>query len=444
MNDEGRKPTGIKDTGSYRGSGKQSHYVLIVLCIIYVSDYATRFLVSSMKGIIMADLQISYAQAGWLIGIVTLFIAIFAIPASVLIDRWSRRKMVAIMVFLWSLATLACGMAQSFTQLLIARAFLGIGEAGYAPAGSALLSATYPEEKRARIMGIWNAFIPLGVGVAMVSGGLIAVNRGWRQAFFYMAIPGMILAVLAWFMPDYKSVKKDALAPPGADEKNFLTPAKDILLSFIEDASSLLRIRSLLFTYLAFAMNVSITTAIMDILPKYFEHTGLAEEGKGGIFSMPILALVLIGAPLGGFLSDAWMKRRQNARMIFPAISSFAAAVALFVAFLLPGAWIQIPLLVAYGIFVTCFIAPAVSVTQDVVHPGLRALSYALCVVLQHLLGDAWSPQLVGKLSDLIGLEKALLTIPVYGLFAALFFFIGSKYYVRDLAGVEKVALEAE
>lgn len=427
MNELG--PTGNKSTGSYTGGGMKSHAILIVLSLIYVSDYANRFVISSMLEFIKADWNITDAQAGWLMSIVLLFITIFAIPASVLIDRWSRRKMVSIMVFLWSLATLACGMAQNFVQLLVARAFLGIGEAGYAPGGSAMLAAAYPEEKRGQVMGIWNAFIPIGAGLGLAGGGIVAKQWGWQNAFSLVAVPGIILAVMAWFLPDYKTIKKGT---PGAGD------------GFFKDAKSLLRIPSLTLTYLAFAMNVSVTTAVMYWLPTYFERTGMADPGKGGALATPLFALVLIGAPLGGFLSDAWAKKRKNARMLLPAITSLAAAMILFAAFLQPGGGLQFPTMVLYGIFITCFIAPAVSVTQDVVHPARRALSFALCVIVQHLLGDVWSPVLIGRLSDAVGLEKAMLVIPAYGLFAALFFYLGSRFYVRDLEGVEKVALEAE
>jgi len=418
---------------SFTGGGMRSRAILIVLCLIYVSDYANRYVVSSMLGFIQTDWGISDAQGGWLMSIVLLFITVFAIPASILVDRWSRRKMISIMVFLWSLATLACAFTKSYAQLLAARAFLGLGEAGYAPAGSALLSAAYPEGKRARIMGIWNAFIPLGVGLGLAGGGLIAMHWGWQNAFGLMAVPGVILAVMAWFLPDYKTVRTgDAASGTGFGRE------------YLRNAGRLLRIPSLVFAFLGITMNVSITTAVMHWLPIYFERVGTAEPGRGGIFAMPFFALVLVGAPLGGFLADAWMKRRRNARMILPAITSLIAAVTLFAAFLQPGGPFQIPIMVLYGIFVTCFIAPAIAVTQDVVHPGLRALSFALCVIVQHILGDVWSPALIGKLSDDMGLEKAMLVIPVYGIFAGLFFILGSRFYARDLDRVEKVSLEAE
>ena len=365
--------------------------------------------------------------------VVLLFITVFTVPASILIDRWSRRKMVSLMVLLWSLATLACAFTKNYTQLLVARAFVGIGEAGYAPGGAAMLSAAYPEDRRAKVLGIWNASIPLGVGIGLLAGGQIAKHWGWQHAFGLVALPGMLLGLAVWFLPDYRTVRTD---PSGKGLES--------LGEFLRKAARLIRVPSLLLTYLGFAMNVSVTTALMFWLPMYFERTGLAEQGAGGTYATPIFALVLVGAPLGGFLSDAWHRKRREARMIFPALTSLAAAATLLLALLNPGKGIQLPIMICYGILATCFVAPASSVTQDLVHPGLRALSYAICVIVQHMFGDIWSPWLVGAISDQIGLSKAMLVVPGFGILAALFFYGGSRFYTRDLSRVERVELEAE
>jgi MFS family permease len=430
MTDAG-KPVGSGGGGSYTGGGMRSHSILIVLFLVYMSDYADRYVVSSMLPFIKADWGLTDTQSGWLMGIVILFITIFSVPSSILIDRWSRRKMVSIMVFLWSLATLSCAFARNFTQLLVARALIGVGEAGYAPAGTAMLSAAYPEEKRAKIMGIWNISIPLGVGVAMLAGGQIAKHWGWQHAFGLVALPGMLLAVAAWFLPDYKTVKTE-----GAGFSD--------LKGFFSNTAQVFRIPSLVFTYLGFAMNVAVTTALMTWLPSYFERTGMAQPGEGGVYTTPIFALVLLGAPLGGFLSDSWRKKRKDARLIFPALSSTIAALLLFLGLLNAGTGVQLPILVCYGIFATCFIAPAASASQDLVHPGLRAFSYAMCVIVQHLFGDIWSPGLVGWLSDLVGLDRALFVVPAFGVVAGVFFLIASRFYLRDLEHVERVELEPE
>jgi len=404
--------------------------VLSVLFLIYMLDYIDRMVVTGMISYIKADWGISDQQAGWLVSVVIIFITVFSIPAAILIDRWSRRKMVAIMTAFWSLATLACSFARSFTQLLIARAFIGVGEAGYAPAGTALLSASYPEKKRARVMGIWNISIPLGIGIGMALGGLIARYWGWKHAFGLVSIPGFLLAVWAWRLPDYKTVR---------------TPGTSLFRAGLwANTIGVLRTPSALLTYLGFAMNVSITTALTTWLPTYFERSGFAAQGRGGMYATPVFAMVLVGAPLGGYLSDRWQAKNPRGRLLFPAVSSLGAAGILVVALGAPQGAVQMVLLGLFGIALTLFLAPAVAVTQDVVHPGLRALSYSLCVIVQHTAGDAWSPPLIGLLSDKMGLQSAMVFLPLYGVLAATFFYLASRYYVQDMARVEKVTLVSE
>jgi len=418
----------------------RSHAILLVLFLLYISNYADRFVVSGMLDFIKRDWNLSDTQAGWLMTVVLLFITLFTVPVSVLIDRWSRRKTISVMVFLWSLATLACAFTRNFGQLLAARALTGIGESGFAPAGTALLSAAYPEDKRAKVMGIWNIGIPLGVGLGLMAGGMIAKKWGWHHAFGLVALPGMLLAIAAWFLPDYRNVPVEA-TDLGSRQAGSWAKVR----GFCKKVLELFQRPALVLTYLGFAMNVAVTTALMTWLPAYYERTGLAEPGGGGTYTMPIFALVLVGAPLGGFLSDAWHRRRKEGRLIFPAITSAVAAVILFLGlFTWPGQLEQVYLLVVYGVFATCYVAPAASVTQDLVHPGLRAFSYGMCVIIQHLCGDIWSPVLVGWLSDRVGLAEAVLVIPFFGLLAGVFFYAASRHYVRDLARVEKVRLEAE
>lgn len=405
--------------------------IFAVVFLINVSDYIDRYVVASMLGFIKKDWGISDAEAGWLMGVVLLFITVFSVPAAVLIDRWSRRKMVALMTAFWSVATVACAFTTNYWQLLVARSFIGVGEAGYAPGGTAMLSAAFPEEKRARVMGLWNISIPLGMGVGLFAGGWIARHSGWQHAFGLVALPGFLLAVVAWFLPDYQTVAA--------------APSSGLAGHFMRDLRTVLRRPSLVFTFLGFAMNVSVTTALASWLSVYFERTHLAEEGAGGGYATGIFALVLVGAPLGGWASDLWHRRRPEGRLYFPAATSAAAAVVLFVAFLFPGQKLpQLPLLALFGVLVTCFIAPAAAVTQDVVQPGLRAFSYAMCVIVQHLAGDIWSPGIVGKLSDSVGLANAVRALPLWGVFACGFFVLAARYYRSDLSTVEQVELHAE
>lgn len=151
------------------------------------------------------------------------------------------------------------------------------------------------------------------------------------------------------------------------------------------------------------------------------------------------MLLAIIGAPLGGLLADKWMKSRTNARLLFPSLSSCVTAILLFIAFSFFRGPIQYAVLLAAGIAAVAFVPASVAVTQDVVHPGVRAVSLSLCVIIQHILGSTTGPPIIGFLSDSFGLEKAMVFIPFFAMLACILFFIGSLFYNSDVRLVENL-----
>ncbi len=415
----------------YREGGRSSVVVLILLCLTYAFDYTDRMIVASLLPFIKQDWGLSDQLLGSLSGVVSLFIALFVLPLSLIVDRWSRRKMVALMVFFWSVATIACAFARNYEELLLARAFTGIGEAGYAPAAIAIIAASFPRERRAIAVGIWDAFAPIGAGLGFLIGGYVGMHYGWQHAFGLVGIPGIILAVLYWFTRDYRTVPLEAVA----------AASKGTSAALWLSIRQLFDIPTLWFVYIAFAMNIAVTTPIMIWFPSYLNRFHGMDQQKAGSITAILAMLLLVGAPLGGYLSDRWMKKRANARMVFSGITSLASALLLGAAFLAPHSMTFIPFMVVFGVLSVAFLAPAAAVIQDVVHPGMRALAYGLCVVCQHILGASWSPMFIGGISDHIGLEKALLITPSFGIIACVMFLIGARYYERDLARVKNVVL---
>lgn len=413
----------------------QARYVFTLLFLLYLFDYMDRLVVTSLFPFIKADWGLSDAQCGMLVSAVYWSIVAFTFPVSILVDRWSRKKTIGLMAVVWSVATALCAFTRSFPQLFGARTLIGIGEAGYAPGGTAMISGLYPQEKRSMIMGIWNISIPLGSALGVAIGGIVATHWGWRHAFGLVALPGFIVAVLFFFVKDYKTVDLVKTAEDGAGKMKM--KAKDIFLEFIRNPT-------LVFTYLGFASVVFCTTSLLTWLPTYFHRVNNIPEDQAGIKAGAVLLLALVGAPAGGFLADRWFRKRINARLLLPAITSIMACVVLFsgLTFFEDGSQYAFILLV--GMLVTMFIPAAAAVTQDVVHPGLRAMSYAICVIFQNLLGASLGPIFIGTLSDSYGIKTAMTTLPAFLLLAAVLFYIGSFFYEKDLGKVEKVDLEIE
>jgi len=386
-----------------------------------------------MFSFIQKDLGINDTQSGWLVSVIYLTIALLTFPVSLLIDRWSRTKTVGIMAIVWSIATLLCAFTGNYVQLFMARILIGFGEAGYAPGGSALISGMYPYEKRSKMMGFWNASIPLGSAIGVTAGGIIAQSIGWKHAFGIVAVPGLIIAILFLFVKDYKTVD---LSYVDKSNNRVKMEKKDMIKEFLSKPS-------VLYTYFGMTAVVFVTTAMIVWLPKFFEISNGMEPKTAGTLAGAVMLLALIGAPLGGTVIDKWRKSQPKARLLFPALSTLTSGVLLFLAFYVFSGTIQLVTLFLFGVLVMTFVSGAAAVTQDVIHPGLRATSYAIAVAVQNLLGSFTAPIVLGRISDLTNIKTAMSILPFSLLIGALLFYLGSRHYLRDMDKVTKVHLEA-
>jgi MFS family permease len=433
-----RSPVTLEDNSLLsREPGMRAHanYLFVMLFLLYMFDYVDRTVVGSLFPYLKADLGLSDTQSGSLTSAVYWAIVLFTFPVSILIDRWSRKRSIGIMVTLWSIATGAAAFIKTFPQLFLTRTVVGVGEAGYSPGGNALIAAIYPQAKRSRMLGLWNASIPLGTALGTTLGALIAARWGWKHAFGLVAIPGLAIGILFFFSArDYKTVTLVKSINDGTAKARMHW--RGIVREFLHTPS-------LLFTYFGFAGNTFVSTALITWLPSYFNRTQGIPMSQAGPKTSLILGLAILGAPLGGLLADAWMKRRVNARLLLGGITSVVSAALFFIAFAFLRDTAQLVLLMAAGLITVAYVPAASAVTQDVVHPGLWAISFSICVIVQNLLGSSLGPIVVGALSDRFDLATAVLVVPAFSAAGGVLFLIGSIFYGRDLAKVEKVPVEA-
>ncbi|HNY53799.1 MAG TPA: MFS transporter [Bacteroidales bacterium] len=427
----------MKHSGNDKGylfSRRYSNYVFVLLFLLYMFDYIDRTVVTSMFSSIEADLGISHTQSGMLVSAVYWAIVLLTFPVSIIVDRWSRTKTIAIMAVVWSLATALCALTGNFIQLFLARMLIGVGEAGYAPGGSAMISGLYPIEKRSKMMGLWNASIPLGTAIGVFLGGIIATHLGWKYAFGLVAFPGLIVAILFFFVKDYKTVDLSFF-----DKRNnkVKMERKDIFREFLSRYS-------IIYTYFGITASIFVTTSLLTWLPTYFQISRDLAQDKAGSMASSIMALALVGAPLGGIVADKWRRTNINARLLLPALSTLVSAVLLFLGLFLFRGIVQYITFLVMGVTIMMFISGAASVTQDVIHPGLRATSYSIAVVVQNLLGASMAPIVIGFIYDHSDIKTALSILPFVLVLSSLLFYLGSKYYARDIENVTKVQLEVQ
>jgi MFS family permease len=381
------------------------------------------------------DLGLTDAQCGLANTVLIFGMAFFSFPVAYLVDRWSRRKAICLMAIFWSAATFATGLARSFTAVLIPRFLVGLGEAGFVPGGTAMISASYPKEKRGWAMGIFHIAIPLGAAAGVMLGGILSVRMGWRTPFLFFAVPGVILGILAFFMKDYKTVDQPETA---GGLKSFFLALLDVL-----------KLPTMRWYYLGLGIAVFMTSSVLVWLPSLMMRMMNITEGMAGLITGGIGLAAIIGAPLGGFLADYWQKKNPRGRMYIPVVAYIVGGCLVIVVILTRFSPVGIALAVFYGISAAMAMPAIAAISQDVVPVAHKGLSMGLAVFAQYMFGGAWGPYVVGAVSDALGggadgLGRAVMLCGVFGIAAGVFFWIASRTYPDDLKKVQDEAILAE
>jgi predicted MFS family arabinose efflux permease len=406
-----------------------------ILVSLMVVDYVDRQVVVSMFSHLKEHWSLSDRQLGALVSVVSVTVAVGAVPLSLLADRWSRVKSIFLMALVWSLATIACAFAGSYAHLLAARSVVGLGEAAYGTVGVALLATLFPPRLRSTVLGAFLAAGMIGSVLGVILGGFIAQHWGWQAGFGAVGVPGLLLALLfVVFARDYKTVALPSARTGSTERMGFAAVARELLAS-----------RSAPLACLGAGMQLLAASTIYAWLPSYLNRSyGLPPDQAGFKAGVVVLAGGL-GAVIWSAVADRISVRNRRARLYVPATVAILTTLLLCPALaLLPPGGTQYALLIAGGLFMAGTIGPIAAVVVDVTHPGLRATASAVLALTQNLIGLAGGPLLTGVLSDQYGLQAAMATAPLSCLLAAIMFVLAARTYEADLkrASVATPALE--
>jgi MFS family permease len=360
--------------------------------------------------------------------------AVAALPFGYWGDRGMRRTVIGVGVTIWSLATLVSGFAANYVQLFLSRAAVGIGEASYYPAGTSLVSDYFPPEQRGRVMSIWGAGSVIGIAVAYAGGGFVADHFGWRSAFFIAALPGLVLALLAFTMrePLRGSMEKVGVAVQKTTDATART--------FI----NLMRIPTLRAAILAQTVLYFVLASNAFWLPSVLNRRFDMSVSAAGLLSGGVLVLGgLIGTLAGGWIADRRAKTSPAAHLEVGIAGFLIGAVFITIALIAPLNIGPVPVFVpAFLITVIALYlhsGPFTAVSQNVVSPALRAGSVTLLLFVSHVFGDSHSTFDVGWISDHIhSLQLALLiTSPTLLIVAAIIAATGLRTVKPDTEAME-------
>jgi len=406
--------------------------VFAIIFALMVVDYVDRQVVVSMFPHLKAQWDLSDSQLGALVSIVSITVALGAVPLSLLADRWSRVKSIFLMAMVWSLATIGAAFAGSYAQLIGARSVVGLGEAAYGTVGAALLASLFPPRMRSTVLGAFLAAGMFGSVLGVMLGGFIAERWGWQAGFGAVGIPGLFLAVLfLLIVRDYKTV---ALPSGDASGSKSRMTARAVV-------TELLRPRTALMTCIGAGLNLLVVSTTWAWLPSYFNRFyGLAPD-RAGLKTGIVIMVGGIGALLWSVVADRLSARFPLARLMVPAIAALLTTVLMVAAFAgFPPGPVQFGLIIAGGLVMAGSVGPTDAVVIDVIHPALRATGASVLSLMRNLFGLAGGPLLAGALSDAYGLQFAMSVVPLFGLLAAAFYVVAARTYVADLKSVAHLA----
>jgi MFS transporter, Spinster family, sphingosine-1-phosphate transporter len=398
-------------------------------------NYMDRYVAAVAAPLIQKEFGLSNTEVGLLASAFLLVYAVAALPFGYWADRGVRRTVVGIGVAIWSIATLFTGFARNFFQLFLSRAVLGIGEASYYPAGTSLLSDYFPKDQRGRVMSIWGVGSTIGIAVGFAGGGYIADKFGWRDAFFFAAIPGILFALLAFGLREPLRGSVEGRGPA-------LRQTRDAnLRTFL----NLMRIPTLRATILSQTALYFVLASNAFWLPTLLVRRFDLSVSQAGLFAGIVLVLGgLIGTLAGGWIADRLAPKNPAAYLQVGIVGFLIGAVFIVISLVAPLNIGPIPIFVpAFLITVIALYlnaGPFTAVAQNVVSPALRASCVTMLLFVAHVFGDSHSTFDVGVLADRLGsLQSALLiTSPTLLILAAIFAATGLRSVKPDTQAMEE------
>ncbi|WP_279251782.1 spinster family MFS transporter [Candidatus Seongchinamella marina] len=418
-------------------SSKVAGYGLFMLTLVYAFNFVDRQILVILQEPIKNDMGLSDTQLGLLSGFSFALVYITAgIPIAYWADRTNRRNIITASLAVWSGMTALSGLAQNYSQLLLARIGVGIGEAGGSPPAHSMISDYYPPERRATAMAIYTTGLHLGILMGFIVGGLISEFFGWRIAFFSVGIPGVLLAVVFYF-----TVKEP---PRGQWDESVNMAHKPSLGETLKHLSS---VRS--FWYLALAAGATSFAGYGNgnFAPSFLIRNHGFSVGEVGV----VLAIFgggggMIGTFLGGYLTDRLGVRDRRWYVWLPALAGIIALPMGFPYLLLDNTTVVIGLMFFVTLFLNTYMGPVVATCHALVPSSMRAMASAILFFVLNMIGLGLGPLTVGVLSDLYmphfgndGLRYAMLTVGLLSSIGIVLFYLAGRHLEADVKKAQAV-----
>jgi len=424
-------------------SSARAWQILILLCAANTFNFFDR----SIPGVLGEPIRHHFALSDFQLGLLstsfTLVFALAGIPLAWIADKFSRKMVIVVGLAMWTLATGLTALAWNFESLAILRVAVGIGEASFGPAVVSTIADLFPAHRRSKAVGLYMLGLPIGLLLSYGTVGFIAqAFDSWRAAFVVAAVPGIFLVFGAWRMLNdpVRGAADEPDAPKGQERRSLGRVLKKPTVWFIILSGA--------------AVNVGIYAVFSFIAPVLQRYYGLPLQTAGAYSSLMIGATGILGMGVGGWISDWMYRRHPEGRMLFGTACMSLAGLATWYALsrnsdqiLLFGAAFGLGWLLQFQYYVVVY-----PVLQGIVEPHHRSRITAIYFACSYLLGGAYGPSIVGRVSDhfahdamtaagalsmserfkAIGLHDAMYLVPISLGLTALFLLLATIFAHRE------------
>ena len=414
-------------------SSTARYYALGLLTVVYTFNFIDRQLLAILQEAIKADLLLSDAQLGLLTGFA---FAVFYVTAGIPIARWAdrsnRRNIIAMAIGLWSFMTAISGAVANYTQLLLARIGVGIGEAGGSPPAHSMISDIFPPERRAGALSFYSMGVNIGVLFGFLAGGWLNEILGWRWAFVVVGVPGVLIALVIWL-----TLKEPIRGlADNREPTNEVQPLGSVI-AFLWSRRS--------FRHMAMgaAMNAFAVYSLSSWSASFFIRSYDMGTGEVGTWMAGILGLGgAIGLLLGGLLAERLAVKDVRWYNWVPGWAAIITVPLIAATFIAESRALSLLLFVIPGFLMTVYLGNTLAMVHGLVGLRMRALASAILLFVLNIIGLGMGPFLVGFLSDVlqpsVGVESlryALLAlIPAAFAWSSVHFFFSARHLKEDLA----------
>ena len=422
-----------KDRVTALSHGYPRYAIGVLFCINLVSQL-DRHILAALLPLIQSDYGVSDQWTGLLGASFIWVFMLAALPFGHWADRGSRTRIVTGGLVTWSVATAASGLVANFASLFATRSLVGSGGAAAAAAAPSLIADYFPAQRRTRALSIFFVAGPVGAGLGFILGGVLGQALGWRTAFLAAGLPGLLLTGLAW------SLREPAR---GGHDVSTDTAA----LSFRKALGHLVRIRTYVTVLASGTLVMFAIGGVAVWLPTYLVRAyAMSVSEAGTLAGIALMVGALSGTIAGGAFSD-WLGRRNHNALVHTTAGTLAISALLLALFLWSSSRAMLlPTMLLVNFFLFCHMGPINTLIANVSSPNVRGVAVSLQLLTIHLLGDAFSPALIGAASDTLqarGVTEAealrsvlLVFLPVPVLMAAACAWVAGLWAPADMRRV--------